>query len=100
MERLRNTRETCTKVKRFNVKGGYNMATKAQSRASAKYDKAHTKGIYLKLNKETDADIINFLSIHAGSNQGLIKELLREYMTKAYSENFFKPENFNKFMNR
>ena len=39
------------------------MATNAQSRASAKYDKAHTKGIYLKLNKETDADIINFLSI-------------------------------------
>ena len=30
------------------------MATKAQSRASAKYDKTHTKGIYLKLNKETD----------------------------------------------
>lgn len=76
------------------------MATKAQSRASAKYDKNHTKGIYLKLNKETDADIINFLSLHAGSNQGLIKELLREYMTLAYSENFFKPENFNKFMNR
>jgi hypothetical protein len=77
------------------------MATKeAKSRASAKYDKNHTKGIYLKLNKETDADIINFLSLHAGSNQGLIKELLREYMTKAYSETFFKPENFNKFMNR
>lgn len=76
------------------------MASKAQARASAKYDKENTKGIYLKLNKTTDADIINFLSIHAGSNQGLIKELLREYMTKAYSENFFKPENFNKFMNR
>ncbi len=76
------------------------MATKAQSRASAKYDKNHTKGIYLKLNKETDADIINFLSLHAGSNQGLIKELLREYMAKAYSDTFFKPENFNKFMNR
>lgn len=76
------------------------MATKAQTRASAKYDKTHTKGIYLKLNKETDADIINFLSLHAGSNQGLIKELLREYMAKAYSDNFFKTENFNKFMKR
>lgn len=76
------------------------MTTKAQSRASAKYDKNHTKGVYLKLNKETDADIINFLSLHAGSNQGLIKELLREYMAKAYSDTFFKPENFNKFMNR
>lgn len=76
------------------------MTTKAQSRASAKYDKTHTKGIYLKLNKETDADIINFLSLHESSNQGLIKELLREYMAKAYSDDFFKPENFNKFMNR
>lgn len=76
------------------------MATDAQKRAAAKYDKNHTKGIYLKLNKETDADIINFLSIHAGSNQGLIKELLREYMAKAYSEDFFKPEKFNKFMDR
>lgn len=65
------------------------MATKAQSRASAKYDKTHTKGIYLKLNKEKDADIIKFLSLHESSNQGLIKSLLREYMANAYGDNFF-----------
>ncbi len=95
------TRSSKQAIRAYGLKGGYNMATKeAKRRASAKYDKTHTKGIYLKFNKETDADIINFLSIHAGSNQGLIKELLREYMTKAYSENFFKPENFNKFMNK
>ena len=68
------------------------MATKAQCRASAKYDKNHAKGIYLKLNKETDADIINFLSVYAGSNQGLIKKLLREYMKKSYSDTFLNPK--------
>ncbi len=65
------------------------MTTKAQSRASAKYDKAHTKGIYLKLNLETDKDIIKFLSLH-DNTQGLIKSLLREYMANAYGDNFFK----------
>lgn len=54
------------------------MAT-AQSRASAKYDKAHTKGIYLKLNKETDADIIEYLK-DVDNVQGLIKELIRRHI--------------------
>ena len=75
------------------------MASDAQKRASAKYDKKNTKGVYLKLNKETDADIINFLSL-GGNNQGLIKSLLREYMAKAYGDNFFKTENFNNFMRK
>ena len=52
------------------------MATKAQSRASAKYDKAHTKGIYLKLNLETDKDIIEFLA-GVENVQGYIKNLIR-----------------------
>lgn len=56
------------------------MATKAQSRASAKYDKAHTKGIYLKLNKETDADIIDYLK-EVDNVQGLIKELIRRHIS-------------------
>ena len=34
------------------------MASEAQSRASAKYDKANTKGIYLKFNKNNDKDIL------------------------------------------
>ena len=52
------------------------MATEAQKRASAKYDKAHTKGIYLKLNTKTDADIIEFLS-GVDNVQRYIKKLIR-----------------------
>ena len=55
------------------------MTTKAQSRASAKYDKAHTKGIYLKLNLETDKDIIEYLK-DVDNVQGLIKELIRRHI--------------------
>lgn len=52
------------------------MATKeAKRRASAKYDKTHTKGIYLKLNKETDADIIDYLK-EVDNVQGYIKKLI------------------------
>ena len=61
----------------------------AQIRANAKYDKTHTKGVYLKLNKVNDADIIKFLELH-GNTQTLIKELLRDYMAQAYGENYFK----------
>lgn len=53
------------------------MVSKAQARASAKYDKAHTKGIYLKLNTRTDADILSKLS-KVGNVQGYIKQLIRE----------------------
>ena len=54
------------------------MATKeAKARANAKYDKTHTKGIYLKLNKETDADIIGYLE-SVDNVQGLIKSLIRK----------------------
>lgn len=53
------------------------MVSKAQARASAKYDKAHTKGVYLKLNTKTDADILSKLS-KVGNVQGYIKQLIRE----------------------
>ena len=53
------------------------MATKeAKNRASAKYDKEHTKGFYLKLNTSTDADIIDKLS-KTNNIQGYIKALIR-----------------------
>lgn len=55
------------------------MTTKAQLKASAKYDKANTKGIYLKLNKTTDADIIEYLS-NQDNIQGYIKSLIRSNM--------------------
>ena len=61
------------------------MATKEAKRmASAKYDKANTKGIYLKLNKNTDADIIERLE-ESGNVQGYIKSLIRKDMDKLNS---------------
>jgi len=53
------------------------MASKAQIKASAKYDKANTKGIYLKLNKINDADILEYLET-VENIQGTIKRLIRE----------------------
>lgn len=49
----------------------------SQIKAGAKYDKANTKGIYLKLNLNTDADIIKKLE-ECGNVQGYIKELIRK----------------------
>lgn len=57
------------------------MATKAQIKASNKYDKENTKQIALRLNKKTDADIIEHLE-KQGSKQGYIKELIRKDMKK------------------
>ena len=57
-------------------------ASKAQLQAQARYDKAHTKGIYLKFNTTTDADIISFLDT-VTNKQGFIKNLIRDYITKA-----------------
>lgn len=56
------------------------MMTEAQKRAQKKYDEAN-KGkwrmIHLKLNKETDADIIEALE-RSGNIQGYIKEAIRK----------------------
>lgn len=53
------------------------MATKAQQKASAKYDKVHTKQIVLKLNLVTDNDILYWLD-QQSNKQGEIKRLIRE----------------------
>lgn len=53
------------------------MATKAQVKASNKYDKENTKQISLRLNLRTDADILEHLET-VGSKQGYIKQLIRE----------------------
>ena len=53
--------------------------TEAQKRAQKKYDEASKdkwRMIHLKLNKETDADIIKKLE-NADSIQGYIKQLIR-----------------------
>lgn len=45
--------------------------------AQAKYDKTHTTGVYLKLNKKTDADIIEKLE-SVDNRQGYLKRLIKE----------------------
>ena len=58
------------------------MATsKAQIKAQAKYDKANTVQITLKLNKKTDKDIIDWL-YDEGNKQGYIKSLIRDDIEK------------------
>lgn len=54
----------------------------AQARAQKKYDANNTVQVHLKLNKKTDADIIEHLNsiAHNGGKQGYIKELIREDM--------------------
>lgn len=46
-----------------------------------KYDKENTVQIKMKLNKKTDADIIEFLQT-LDNRQGYLKELIREDMKK------------------
>ena len=53
------------------------MSTEAQKRASAKYDADNTVRITLKLNKKTDADIIQKLESEPNKN-AYIKTKLRE----------------------
>lgn len=59
-------------------------ASEAQKRASIKYDKANTVQKLLKLNKKTDADILDWIS---GKNfQGYVKALIREDMERRNAE--------------
>lgn len=60
---------------------GGNMVKESQLRATAKYDKANTKGLYLKLNVKTDADIIQRLDKEI-NKQGYIKQLIRDDLNK------------------
>ena len=53
------------------------MISDAKKRADAKYDAGHTRQIKLKLNLETDKDILKRLD-EVGNKQGYIKELIRD----------------------
>ena len=55
--------------------------TEAQKRASAKYDKAHTKFYGFKLNLEGDRDIIETLD-RSPNKQALFKMAMREFIKK------------------
>lgn len=52
-------------------------ATEALKKAIRKYDKEHTKQVLLKLNKGTDADILQKLD-EVDNKQGYIKGLIRD----------------------
>lgn len=53
------------------------MTTAAQRKASAKYDKDHTRSVLFKFNMTTDADILTKLD-EVGNKQGYIKKLIRK----------------------
>lgn len=58
------------------LKNGNDMS---QSKNSIKYDKENTKRVYIKLNKNTDSDILSYLDSKK-NKQGYIKELIRKDM--------------------
>ena len=58
------------------------MATEAQRKAVKKYDKENVKGVFLKLNKNTDKDILDKLWSEENV-QGYIKRLIREDIKKS-----------------
>ena len=58
-----------------------NKSTEAQVRASIKYNKENTVQISLKLNRSTDADLIESLN-RVANKQGYIKELIRRDIAK------------------
>ena len=56
------------------------MANKATER-QARYDAAHTRQIKMKLNTETDADVLAWLSAQ-DNMQGAIKALIRAEISR------------------
>ena len=58
------------------------MRTEAQKRADEKWKKNNSTRIMLRLYKNTDADLIEFLET-VDNKQALIKRLLREEIKKA-----------------
>ena len=54
----------------------------AHTRAVAKYNATNVKQYVLKLNVNTDTDLIEYLESIEGSRQGYLKELIRNDMAK------------------
>ena len=55
--------------------------SKAQLKAQKKYDAENTKAYYIKLNKKSDADVIEKLDT-VDNRQGYIKRLIRDDISK------------------
>jgi len=60
-----------------NIKEIHMAYSEAAKRAQAKWDKANTIRVQMKLNTTTDADIIRKLE-EVDSKQGYIKDLIRK----------------------
>lgn len=60
------------------------MVTDAQRKAQARYDRANTKQVLLKLNRNTDGDILERLQ-QVGNVQGYIKALIRRDIAESGS---------------
>lgn len=58
------------------------MVTTAQVEATKKYIKNHTRRFTLQCNKETDADVIEYLE-SSGNYNKLLKAIIREYIQKS-----------------
>lgn len=56
-------------------------ASESQKNAVQKYDAKNTKQYHLKLNKKTDAVLIEYLE-KSGNIQGTIKAAMEDYMKK------------------
>ena len=57
------------------------MVSEAKKKTNMDYDRKNTKLIGMKLNRNTDADILEFLATKENI-QGYLKQLIREDMKK------------------
>lgn len=57
------------------------MASKAQIKASNKYNRENTKTFMLKVNKHTETDILNKLE-SVDNKAGYLKQLIRDDLNK------------------
>ena len=62
------------------------MISEAKRKANARYDASHTKQIKLKLNLDTDDDILRHLEL-LDNKQGYIKKLIRNDIKKNSEKN-------------
>lgn len=60
------------------------MATEAHRAANARYDKTNTRQLKMKLNTNTDADILAWLDAQP-NKQGAIKALIRRAAATQYT---------------
>ncbi len=77
---MKKTKDNGTRMMYNNHIGIYSQmakTSKAQLKAQQKYDSVNTVHIALKLNRKTDADILDKLEAVA-NKQGYIKDLIRD----------------------